>query len=136
MQGAGERMRRICVIGGLMVAAFLLNGTAALAGPLEDGMAAYNRGDYVPAIRLFRPLAERGNPKAQSAIGQMYRKGKGVAKSSAHAFMWFSLAAKRGDARAKAELRQVSQAMTPAEISQAQDMMQSCETSNYRACEY
>jgi len=26
-------------------------------GPWEDGMAAYNRGDYVPAIRLFRPLA-------------------------------------------------------------------------------
>ena len=36
------------------------------AGPWEDGMAAYNRGDYVPAIRLFRPLAEKGNPKAQS----------------------------------------------------------------------
>ena len=59
-------------------------------------MAAYNRGDYVPAIRLFRPLAEQGNPKAQSVIGQMYRKGEGVARSSAHAFMWFSLAAKRG----------------------------------------
>jgi hypothetical protein len=50
--------------------------------------------------------------------------------------MWFGLAAKRGDARAKADLREVSQAMTPAEISQAQEMMQSCETSNYRACEY
>ena len=42
-------------------------------------MAAYNRGDYVPAIRLFRPLAEAGNSKAQSVIGVMYRKGEGVA---------------------------------------------------------
>jgi hypothetical protein len=25
---------------------------------------AYNGGDYVPAIRLFRPLAEAGNAKA------------------------------------------------------------------------
>ena len=129
-------MRRTCVIGGLMLAAFLLDTPAVLAGPWEDGMAAYNRGDYVPAMRLFRPLAEAGNPKAQSVIGAMYRKGEGVAKSSARALMWFSLAAKRGDARAKAELREVSQAMTPAEISQAQEMMQSCETSNYRACEY
>ena len=90
----------------------------------------------MPAIRLFRPLAQAGNPKAQSVIGVMYRKGQGVAKSSVRAFMWFSLAAKRGDAGAKAELREVSQAMTPAEISQAQEMMQSCETSNYRTCEY
>src|SRR5580765_7101029 len=113
-------MRRICVIGGLMVVAFLLDTPAVLAGPWEDGMAAYNRGDYVPAIRLFRPLAEQGNPKAQSVIGVMYRKGQGVAKSSVRAFMWFGLAAKRGDARAKAELRQVSERMTSAEVSEAQ----------------
>jgi len=62
--GTGEGMRRAGVTGGLMAAAFLLNTTAVLAGPWEDGMAAYNRGDYVPAIRLFRPLAEAGNPKA------------------------------------------------------------------------
>jgi TPR repeat protein len=129
-------MRRTCAIGGLLAAAFLLNSTAVLAGPWEDGMAAYNRGDYVPAIRLFRPLAEAGNPKAQSVIGVMYRKGEGVAKSSVRAFMWFSLAAKRGDARARAELRQVSDSMTPVEISQAREMMQSCEAPNYRACEY
>jgi TPR repeat protein len=129
-------MRRTAVIGGQLAALLFLSASSALAGPWEDGMAAYNRGDYVPAIRLFRPLAEQGNPKAQSVIGQMYRKGEGVARSSAHAYMWFSLAAKRGDARAKAELREVSQAMTPAEISRAQDLMQGCETSNYRTCEY
>ena len=99
-------------------------------------MAAYNRGDYLPAIRLFRPLAEQGNPKAQSVIGAMYRKGQGVAKSSARAFMWFSLASKRGDAKAKAELREVSLDMTQAELSQARQMMQACEASDYRACEY
>ena len=67
-------------------------------------MVAYNRGDYLPAIRLFRPLAEAGNPKAQTQIGLMYRKGEGTAQSPARAFMWFSLAARRGDAKAKAEI--------------------------------
>ena len=129
-------MRKTCVIGGLIVAGFLFDTPAVLAGPWEDGMAAYNRGDYVPAIRLFRPLAQAGNPKAHSVIGVMYRKGQGVAKSSVRALMWFSLAAKRGDAGAKAELREVSEAMTPAEISQAQEMTQGCEASNYRTCEY
>ena len=106
------------------------------SGPWEDGMAAYNRGDYVPAIRLFRPLAEAGNAKAQHVVGVMYQKGQGVARNSARAFMWFSLAAKRGDTRAKAELQQVSQAMTPQQISAASAMAQACEASNYRNCEY
>ncbi|WP_161853769.1 hypothetical protein [Bradyrhizobium sp. CCBAU 051011] len=56
--------------------------------------------------------------------------------SPARAFMWFSVAAKRGDAKAKAALREVSKAMTPAEMSQAEAMAQACEASNYRSCEY
>jgi hypothetical protein len=39
----------------------------AIAGPFEDGMAAYNRGDYATALRLFRPLADTGDPSAQGA---------------------------------------------------------------------
>jgi TPR repeat protein len=129
-------MRMPIVIGGLMLAAQILGSLGALAGPWEDGMAAYNRGDYVPAIRLFRPLAEKGNPKAQSVLGVMYRRGQGVARNSAHAFVWFSLAAARGDAKAKAELRDVSQAMTPEQLSQARELAQACEASNYRSCEF
>ena len=44
----------------LFVAAPILGPAGALAGPWEDGMAAYVRGDYVPAIQLFRPLAQTG----------------------------------------------------------------------------
>ena len=81
------------LISAVIVAASLFGASGALAGPWEDGMAAYNRGDYLPAIRLFRPLAEQGNPKAQRLIGVMYRKGEGVPRSAHRAFMWFSLAA-------------------------------------------
>ena len=129
-------MRKPLAIGGLIVTAQILGSAGALAGPWEDGMAAYNRGDYVPAIRLFRPLAEQGNPKAQSVLGVMYRKGEGVTRNPSRAFMWFSLAAKRGDAKAKAKLQEVSRDMTPTEISQAREVMQACEASNYRNCEY
>ena len=55
-------MRRPDVIGGVTAAVFFLNAgliSGAQAGPWEDGMAAYNRGDYCRrSIRLFRPLAE------------------------------------------------------------------------------
>jgi len=129
-------MRKPDVIGGLIFAAFLLSASSAQAGPWEDGMAAYNRGDYLPAIRLFRPLAENGNRKAQNVIGAMYSKGEGVQRNASRALMWFTLAAKRGDAQAKARMREVSKTMTPAEISQAEAMAQACEASDYRACEY
>jgi TPR repeat protein len=109
---------------------------SAVAGPWEDGMVAYNRGDYVPALKLLRPLAQSGNAKAQHVVGVMYHKGEGVARSSARAFMWFSLAAKKGDPSAKASLQEMSKDMTPAEMSQATEMMSACEASNYRDCEY
>ena len=128
-------MRKSALIGAV-TATWLVGTAGAHAGPWEDGMVAYNRGDYVPAIRLFRPLAEAGNPTAQNQIGVMYRKGEGVVRSPARAFMWFSLAAKRGDTKAKAGLRGVSKTMTPGEISQARQMAQACEDSHYRACEY
>jgi TPR repeat protein len=129
-------MKKWMMVGGLVVAAQILGIAGAVAGPWEDGMAAYNRGDYLPAIRLFRPLAEQGNPKAQSVLGVMYRRGEGVVRSPVRAFLWLSRAASRGDAKAKAQLRSVSQSMTPEELSQAREMAQSCEASNYRSCEY
>jgi TPR repeat protein len=129
-------MKKRMMVGGVILAAQFLGTPGAVAGPWEDGMAAYNRGDYMPAIQLFRPLAAKGNARAQHLIGVMYHKGEGVARNSVRAFAWFSLAAAHGDRDAAAKLRDVSQTMTPEELSQARDMAQACETSNYRNCEY
>ncbi len=76
-------MKKQMILGGLILSAQILGVAGAVAGPWEDGMTAYNRGDYVPAIRLFRPLAEQGNAKAQKVLGVMYRRGQGVARNSA-----------------------------------------------------
>jgi TPR repeat protein len=99
-------MRKL-VIGSLVAAVLDVTSFEAMAGPWEDGMAAYNRGDYVPAIQVFRGMARAGDAKGQGMLGAMYHRGQGVAKSSFHAFMWLSLAASRGAARAKAELKTV-----------------------------
>ena len=132
---AVRRMKqRMVVIG--VVTAQLLGTSAAFAGPWEDGMAAYNRGDYVPAVAAFRVLAEQGNAKAQNVLGVMFRRGEGVPRNAVRAHIWFSFAAARGDARAKAELREVSRTMTHEEISRAQEMARACEASDYRECEY
>ena len=99
-------------------------------------MAAHNRGDYLPAMKLFRPLAREGNPRAAATIGAMYRKGQGVARSSAHAFMWLSIAAARGDAAARTEMTEMSRNMNAQELTQAREMTLACEASDYRNCEY
>ena len=129
-------MKTLVIAGGLIAAAVTLCGRGALAGPWEDGMAAYNRGDYVPAMQLFRPLARGGNAKAAGVIGAMYRRGQGVAKSSAHAFMWLSIAAARGDADARTEMTEMARTMSAAEQAQAREMTLACEASDYRNCEY
>ena len=136
-----RRMKTKVMVGGLMLSAQILGSlvigsSGAVAGPWEDGMASYNRGDYVPAIKVFRAMAAQGNAKAQSVLGVMYRRGEGVARSPVRAFLWLNRAAKGGDAKAKAELHEVTQTMTSEELSQAREMAQTCEASDYRSCEY
>ena len=60
---------RKSVLTGSIAAALLLGSAAAHAGPWEDGMVAYNRGDYLPAVRLFRPLASRAIPRRRTRSG-------------------------------------------------------------------
>jgi len=56
-------MKRLVIAPVLLVAAQMVDASGARAGPWEDGMAAYNRGDHAPAIQLFRPLARQGNSR-------------------------------------------------------------------------
>ena len=65
------RVRMIAVL----IFGFHISGTVVFADPLEDGQAAYNRGDYTTALKLLRPLAEQGNANAQNNIGWMYDQG-------------------------------------------------------------
>jgi uncharacterized protein len=71
-------------------------GSNVHAGPYEEGSAAYGRGDYSTALRLFRPLADHGNAQAQYKIGLMYYSGEGVTQNPAEAARWFRRAADQG----------------------------------------
>jgi TPR repeat protein len=55
-------------------------------------------------------MAEQGNVAAQSGLGMMYAQGEGVPRDEVEALVWFTLAARAGDAasarnRAYAEFR-------------------------------
>jgi uncharacterized protein len=69
-----------------------LAGTVA-AGPREDAIAAFGRGDYATALRFFRPRAEQGDTRAQAMLGGIYYLGgHGVPPNYSEALKWFRLA--------------------------------------------
>jgi hypothetical protein len=76
----------------------------AVAGAFGDGNAAYKRGDYATAYRLWRPLAERGDAPAQNNVGVAFRYGQGVPQNPAEAEKWFRKAAGQGNADAQYNL--------------------------------
>ncbi len=68
---------------------------------LEDGSAAYKRGDYATALRLLRPLAQAGDAQVQATLGVMYDNGTGVTQDYQEALKWYRLAAAQGNSEAQ-----------------------------------
>src|SRR5271166_2226498 len=87
--------------GGLLALALF---GAAMAGPLEEGDAAYQSGDYAAAMSYWRPLAEQGNAQAQADLGAIYALGQGVPEDYLQAAAWYRKAADQGNADAQANL--------------------------------
>ncbi len=77
---------------------------AAVAGPWEDGVAAYNRGDFAAAVALMLPLAESGDAAAQFNLGVAYANGRGTAQDYRESLRWFRRAAEQGAALAQFNL--------------------------------
>ena len=64
----------------------------------QEGVDAYERGDYDTALKEFRPLADQGDPLAQATLGLMYAEGEGVAQDYQEAVRWYRLAVEQGHA--------------------------------------
>lgn len=68
---------------------------------LNDAWTAYNIGDYKKTLRIIQPLANNGNPRAQTMLGRCYENGLGVEQDPAVAAQWFQLAAEQNYAEAQ-----------------------------------
>ena len=86
----------------------------------QKGMDAYDHGDYDTALKEFRPLAEQGDPLAQSYLGGMYAEGEGLPKDYVLAHMWMNLAAAKGVQEAVKGRDLLEILMTPAQLAEAQ----------------
>lgn len=98
--GERTRMFRITTLFAGGALALSLFGVAA-AGTLEDGYSAYQRGDYMAALHLWRSLADQGDATAQGALGRMYDEGRGVPQDYVQALVWYRRSAEQGFAPAQ-----------------------------------
>jgi uncharacterized protein len=87
-----------------LVALSLLCGAAgsAIAAPFEEGLKAFEGGNYPTAMRLLRPLAGEGNARAQYNVGVMYEECLGVPID--YTVGWLLQAAEQGNSEAKNHL--------------------------------
>jgi hypothetical protein len=70
---------------------------ASEGADFKKGLNAYDRGDYVTALREWLPLAKQGNSDAQHKLGNMYYEGRGVLPNNKTAMDWWKRAAERGN---------------------------------------
>jgi TPR repeat protein len=118
-----------------------------------EGFSA--RGNYAEAAAMLKPLADQGNVKAQSRLGQMYlegqgverndqeglrlarnaaslgdtdaqlrigglyEQGRGVPQNNFQAYVWYSAAARSGNAAASVSRDRVAGLLQAVEIEQA-----------------
>ncbi len=106
----------------LVLAAIVLTAFAAAPARADfpAAVAAYDGGDYVTAFAEAMAEAARGDGDAQYLVGFLYSRGEGVALDLVRAYLWFSLAADRGDAFAMNGLAGLARRMTAAEIGEAE----------------
>jgi TPR repeat protein len=86
------------------VGAVALSAPALAQTTFDQGVAAYDRGDFAAALATFRSLAEQGDPIAQYNLGIMYDRGTGVLENDAEALKWYRLAADQNYSSAELNL--------------------------------
>jgi hypothetical protein len=89
--------------------------------------ALYRKGvrrDYERAREWFAKAADQGHGRAQLALGFIYYRGLDVQKDLARAFMWFTLAAQRGEENAEQGAKAMWKQMDEHEIDASKLMLE------------
>jgi len=97
----------------------------------QNGLGVlYAQGSGVPedikeAAKWWTFAANQGDAEAQASLGFLYESGNGVVQDYVQAYLWYSLvvADYPGNANASSGLRAVAKKLTPAQLSEAQDLV-------------
>lgn len=91
-----------------LVALLLLSLSAPMVScwgnDFHTGLRAADRGDFASALRVWGPLAQKGDANAQFNIGILYEYGLGVVQDYAEAVRCYRMAARQGNVSARFNL--------------------------------
>ena len=82
--------------GYLLLTLLITSANVFAQAGVSDGIAAYDRGDYVTAAKVLTSHANQGNGQAQVYVGLMHFNGVGLPENDQKSFAWFERAAKQG----------------------------------------
>ena len=69
-------------------------------------------------------------------LGSLYAKAEGSESADvSRAYMWFEVAAEKGNAEAKKELAVISKELTPQQVSDAKALAEKCKASKFEQCD-
>lgn len=88
----------------LAVAACSWSNPKQVQAEFEQGVRAYDAGDFAAAHKAWLPLAKGGDLAAMRNVGHLYEHGRGVAADPKEAAAWYRKAAEDGFSRAQANL--------------------------------
>ena len=82
----------------------LFSASTVFAGDIEEANAAFNKKDYITALKKFKSAALKNDAIGQLQVGGMYNEGLGVVQDYAEAVRWYKLAAAQGNSTAQLNL--------------------------------
>jgi TPR repeat protein len=88
----------------LALAACAWTNPKQVQAAFDEGVRAYDTGDFTAAYNAWLPLAKSGDLAAQRNIGHLYETGRGVPADPKEAAVWYRKAAEDGFSRAQANL--------------------------------
>ncbi|WP_182085362.1 tetratricopeptide repeat protein [Aureimonas sp. ME7] len=95
------------------------------ASPTADAYGAFQRGYYLSALRIAEPLANLGDPAAQTLLGEIYGRGLGVPRDELESARWYGVAAKAGvpEAQFRYAMLLIEGRAVPRDDATARDLM-------------
>ncbi len=87
-----------------VVSLALLVGLPTSGANFQEGLDAYDRGDFATALEEWTPLVEQGHADALTNLGVLYNKGQGVNQDHGAALKLWTLASEQGQPDAQTNL--------------------------------
>jgi hypothetical protein len=102
--------------------AFLLMGLGRAHADYDDGLRAYESGNFLAAAEEWYLSGLRGDVASLFRLGQLYEQGLGASQNFVEAHRWYNLAASQGHSEAQEARDALATRLTAEQLAEAQDL--------------